>query len=149
MNSIDIINRSIPSPRCATLQPFAAPEPRLHLPFRLLLPVLAALPAAAPAAALQPGLYTVMLQLAVPGVALQLPVRAHRLCLTEREIVYGSAYAVSETAGPARMIGRAEGCRDTTGYEIRMVGRYVPAQPGQENFVQILRAQRVGDCTPR
>lgn len=131
----------------------------------------ASLPAMA--AAPQPGLYTVTLRLAMPGVALQLPARQHQLCFGEREIVYGSVYAVSETgrfcaisqfqhhgatlrydfvcdtAGPARMVGRAEGKRDTHGYEIRMVGRYVPAQPGQDSFVQILRAQRTGACPVR
>lgn len=129
------------------------------------------LPAAATAP--QPGLYTVTLQLAMPGVALQLPARQQQKCFGEREIVYGTAYTVSETgrlcaisqfqqhgstvrydfvcdtAGPARMIGRAEGKRDAAGYEIRMVGRYVPAQPGQESFVQILRAQRIGACPAR
>lgn len=135
------------------------------------LPLCFALPAAA--AALQPGLYTVTLQLAMPGVVLQLPARQYQKCFTEREIVYGTAYAVSETgslcaisqfqqhgssvrydfvcatAGPARMIGHAEGRRDAQGYEIRMVGRYVPAQPGQESFVQILHAQRIGACLTR
>ncbi len=133
--------------------------------------VCSALPAAA--ATPQPGLYTVTLQLAMPGVALQLPARQQQKCFGEREIVYGTAYAVSETgslcaisqfqqvgdkvrynfvcetAGPARMVGRAEGRRDATGYEIRMVGRYVPAQPGQDSFVQILRAQRTGACPVR
>ncbi|MFP5410391.1 MAG: DUF3617 domain-containing protein [Gammaproteobacteria bacterium] len=133
----------------------------------------AALPAVATAQAPQPGLYTVSLQLAMPGVALQLPARQHQKCFGEREIVYGTAYAVAETgslcaitqfqqvgstvrynfvcetAGPARMVGRAEGKRDNAGYEIRMVGRYVPALPGQESFVQILRAQRVGACPSR
>lgn len=131
------------------------------------------LPAYVGAAAPQPGLYTVTLQLVMPHTTLQLPVRAHRLCLAAGEIAYGSAYAVSETgrfcdisqfqqhgatlrydfvcdtAGPARMVGHAEGRRDPRGYEIRMSGRYVPARPGQESFVQIVRAQRSGDCTPR
>lgn len=135
------------------------------LPLCFSLPAVAATP--------QPGLYTVTLRLAMPGVALQLPARQHQRCFGEREIVYGAAYAVSETgslcaisqfqqvgdkvrydfvcetAGPARMVGRAEGKRDASGYEIRMVGRYVPAQPGQESFVQILRAQRVGTCQVR
>ncbi|MEW6590879.1 MAG: DUF3617 family protein [Pseudomonadota bacterium] len=133
--------------------------------------VCSALPAAA--ATPQPGLYTVTLQLAMPGVALQLPARQQQKCFGEREIVYGTAYAVSETgslcaisqfqqvgdkvrynfvcetASPARMVGRAEGRRDAAGYEIRMVGRYVPAQPGQDSFVQILRAQRTGACPVR
>lgn len=130
-----------------------------------------ALPAVA--AAPQPGLYTVTLRLAMPGVALQLPARQQQKCFGEREIVYGSAYAVSETgslcaitqfqqsgstvryhfvcetSGPARMVGRAEGKRDANGYEIRMIGTYVPAQRGQTSFVQILRAQRVGACPAR
>lgn len=133
--------------------------------------VCSALPAAA--ATPQPGLYTVTLQLAMPGVALQLPARQHQKCFDEREILYGTAYAVSETgrlcaitqfqqvgdkvrynfvcetAGPARMVGHAEGKRDDAGYEIRMVGRYVPAQPGQDGFIQILRAQRTGACPAR
>jgi len=145
----------------------------VHPSCRRLLLVLAALPAAASAAAPQPGLYTVTLQLVMPRTALQLPVRAHRLCLAAGEIAYGSAYAVSETgrfcaisqfqqhgdsvrydftcdtAGPARMVGHAEGRRDASGYAIRMTGRYLPARPGQEDFTQIVRAQRNGDCTPR
>jgi len=142
---------------------------RLVLGFALLAG--AALPAAA--AVPQPGLYTITLQLAMPGVALQLPARQQQLCFGEREIVYGTAYAVSETgrlcaitqfqhygatvcynfvcdtAGPARMVGRAEGRRDAQGYEIRMVGSYVPPRPGQESFTQILRAQRIGACPAR
>ena len=130
-----------------------------------------ALPAAA--AAPQPGLYTVTLRLAMPGDALQFPARQQQKCFSERKIGYGTAYAVSETgslcaitqfqqhgstvrydfvcetAGPSRMVGRAEGTRDAAGYEIRMVGRYVPAQPGQDSFVQILRAQRTGACPVR
>ena len=42
-----------------------------------------------------------------------------------------------------------EGRRDASGYAIRMTGRYLPARPGQEDFTQIVRAQRSGDCTPR
>jgi hypothetical protein len=145
----------------------------MHLILGFVLLACAALPAVATAQAPQPGLYTVSLQLAMPGVALQLPARQHQKCFAEREIVYGTAYAVSETgslcaisqfqhhgttvrynficetAGPSRMVGRAEGRRDASGYEIRMVGRYVPALPGQESFVQILRAQRIGACPTR
>lgn len=142
----------------------------MRLPARLALFACASLPGAVAAAMPQPGLYTVTLQLAMLGTALQLPARQHQKCFGEREIAYGTAYAVAETgslcaitqfqqygdsvryhfvcetAGPSRMVGRAEGRRDAHSYEIRMVGTYVPASPGMQHFVQILRAQRIGAC---
>ncbi|MFN3750672.1 MAG: DUF3617 domain-containing protein [Thiobacillus sp.] len=173
MNMIDDINRW-PDAICrARLALFRPCRPLMRLPARLALFACASLPAAVAAATPQPGLYTVTLQLAMPGTALQLPARQHQKCFGEREIVYGTAYAVAETgslcaitqfqqagdtvrynfvcetAGPSRMVGRAEGRRDANGYEIRMVGGYVPPSPGMQHFTQILRAQRIGACPTR
>jgi len=142
-------------------------HPLFHLaPFL----ILAALPANAAAAALQPGLYDISLQLVMRGTPLQLPVRHLHQCLTLREIVNGSAYAASETgqpctvsrlqqvgdkvnyhfvcptAGGGRMVGRASGSGHAGGYDILMNGRYVPSMEGVSEFTQKIRARRIGDC---
>lgn len=140
--------------------------------FRLAPLALAALPVSAAAAALQPGLYDVSLQLVLRGTPLQLPVRHLNLCLTPREIVNGSAYAASETgqpctvsrlqqygdkvnyrfvcptAGGGRMVGQASGSGHAAGYDILMSGRYVPSMEGMSEFTQTIRARRIGDCKP-
>lgn len=141
----------------------------MHPLFRLALLILAALPAAAAAAALQPGLYEISLQLVMRDTPLQLPARTLHPCLTPREIVNGSAYAVSETGqfctvsrlqqvgdrvnyhftcpmAGGRMVGRASGSGHATGYDILMSGRYVPAMEGMREFSQTIRARRIGDC---
>jgi len=144
----------------------------MHLLFRLVLLAAAVLPAAAAAATLQPGLYEISLQLVMRGTPLQLPARMLHACLTPREIVNGSAYAVSETgqfctvsrlqqvgeqvnfhfvcatAGGGRMVGQAHGTHVATGYDILMSGRYVPAMQGMSEFTQKIRASRIGGCTP-
>lgn len=141
--------------------------------FRLAPLVLAALPAIASAAALQPGLYEVSLQLMMRGTPLQLPVRVVQQCVTPREIVNGSAYAASETglpcavsrlqqygdkvnyhftcptAGGGRMVGRASGSSHAAGWDVLMGGRYIPSLEGMSEFTQHARAQRIGDCTLR
>lgn len=146
----------------------------MRLPFRLLALVLAALPATATATATatapQPGQYDIALQLTLPRVHAPLPARQFRLCLTEKEIVFGSAYALSETgrfctvsqfqqhgtsvryefvcdtAGSARMVGRAQGTRHPGGYDILMSGQFIPATEGLRTFTQTLRARRIGQC---
>jgi len=144
----------------------------MHLLFRLPLLAIAALPAAAAAAALQPGLYEISLQLMMRGTPLQLPARTLQSCLTPREIVNGGAYAVSETgqfctvsrlqqygdqvnyhfvcatAGGGRMVGQARGTRHAAGYDILMSGRFVPSMEGMSEFTQKIRATRIGGCTP-
>lgn len=145
----------------------------MHPFFRLAPLVLAALPAVATAAALQPGLYEISLQLLMRGTPLQLPVRVVQQCVTPREIVNGSAYAASETgapctvsrlqrygdkvnyhftcptAGGGRMIGRASGSSHAAGWDVLMDGRYVPSLAGMSEFTQRAQARRIGDCTPR
>lgn len=145
----------------------------MHLVFHLAPFILAALPAAATAAALQPGLYEVSLQLVMRGTPLQLPVRVVQQCVTPREIVNGSAYAASETglpcavsrlqqvgdkvnyhftcptAGGSRMVGRASGSSHAAGWDVLMGGRYVPSLGGISEFTQTARARRIGDCPPR
>lgn len=145
----------------------------MHPLFRFAPLVLAALPAVATAAALQPGLYEVSLQLVMRGTPLQLPVRVVQQCATPREIVNGSAYAASEaglpcavsrlqqvgdtvnyhfscpTAGGGRMVGRASGSSHAAGWDVLMGGRYVPSLEGMREFTQRAWARRIGDCTPR
>lgn len=142
----------------------------MHLLFRLALLAAATLPATAAAAALQPGLYEISLQLVMRGTPLQLPVRVVQQCVTPREIVNGSAYAASETglpctvsrlqqygdkvnyhftcptAGGGRMVGQAHGTRHVAGYDILMSGRFVPSMEGMSEFTQKIRATRIGGC---
>ena len=144
----------------------------MHPLFRLAPLVLAARHAVASAGVLQPGLYEISLQLMMRGTPLQLPVRVVQQCVTPREIVNGSAYAASETglpcavsrlqqygnkvnyhfscptAGGGRMVGRASGSSDATGWDVLMDGRYVPSMEGMSEFTQHARARRIGDCTP-
>lgn len=131
---------------------------------------LAALPAAAATATMQPGLYEISVQMVMKGMPLQMPVSSFRHCITPQDIVDGKAYASSENSqdctirnlrqsgnavsydfacvmpGSGSMVGRSSGTHHATGYDILMSGRFVPAMEGMSEFSQKLSARRIGNC---
>lgn len=136
------------------------------LPTTLL--ALAALPSAA--AALQPGLYEISMQMVMQGMPVQLPVASFRQCISAQDVADGTAYVSGEKnqdcrtrnlrqsgntvsydfactlPGGQRMIGQSDGASQANGYDVLMRGRFVPALDGVREFSQKLQARRLGNC---
>jgi hypothetical protein len=132
---------------------------------------LTALPAAASAPIMQPGLYDISMQMVMKGMPMQMPVMTIRHCITPQDIASGNAYASSKNSkdckisnlrqsgntvsydfscvmegGQGMMVGHSSGTSSATGYDILMNGRFVPAMEGMSEFSQKMSAKRVGDC---
>lgn len=131
---------------------------------------LCALPAAAAAPVMQPGLYDISLQMVMKGMPIQMPVMTFRHCITAQDVADGKAYASSQNSkdctisdlkqggnavsydfsctidGGRRMVGHSSGTFNATGYDIMMNGRFEPAMEGLTEFNQKMGARRLGAC---
>lgn len=132
---------------------------------------LTALPAAASAPVMQPGLYEISMQMVMKEMPMQMPAMTIRHCITPQDIVNGNAYASSKNGkdckisnlkqsgntvnydficamegGQGTMVGHSSGTSSATGYDILMNGRFVPAMEGMSEFSQKMSARRLGDC---
>ena len=125
--------------------------------------------AAAPT--MQPGLYDISMQFVLKGIPMQMPVSRFQQCITSQDVVDGKAYSSSENKdckisnlnqsgnkvsydfncasqqGGPRMVGRASGSSNATGYDVMMEGRFNPAVEGMSEFSQKLNAKRLGNCS--
>ena len=132
---------------------------------------LTALPAAAAAPVMQPGLYDISVQMVMKGMPMQMPVMTFRHCITAQDIIDGNAYASSKNSqdckisnlkqsgstvsydfacpmegGGGLMVGHSSGTTHATGYDMLMSGRFVPAMEGMSEFNQKMSAKRLGAC---
>lgn len=130
---------------------------------------LAALPAAATSLTMQPGLYSITVQMEMKGMPMQLPATTFQQCITAKDVEDGKAYASSKDKdckltnlkqsnnrvdydfscslqGGQRMQGHASGSSHAQGYSVVMSGRFVPPMEGVSEFSQKLDAKRLGAC---
>ena len=132
---------------------------------------LTALPAAASAPVMQPGLYEISMQMVMKGMPMQMPATTIRHCITPQDIASGNAYASGKNSkdckisnlkqsgntvsydfacamqgGQGTMVGHSSGTSSANGYDILMNGRFVPAMGGMSEFSQKMSARRLGDC---
>lgn len=126
-------------------------------------------PVTATSLTMQPGLYSISVQMEMKGMPMQLPVTSFEQCITAKDVEDGKAYASSKDKdckltnlkqsnnkvdydfncslqGGQRMQGHASGSSHASGYSVTMNGRFVPPMEGMSEFSQKLKAKRLGAC---